>query len=194
MSSPASSTMTLSDMASECSSSSSFSAQDTPPRIRVSLPFSQENIVNKVEFNSGGSLGVCLASWLRLSDKRQSHRCLDDPDEILDELLLDSMILYQSQWPGYDAHTCYVPVPSHVAEGHEALKKIDLLDMVCEVLARWILTITRCRHIECTEPEWAIGLDRITFKHIYVVAVAEISGYASKWVPILEVDSTAFDL
>ncbi|KAL7282921.1 hypothetical protein ACG7TL_002339 [Trametes sanguinea] len=191
MSSPASSILTFSDMASECSSSSS---QDALTRVPVPLPYPQENIVNTIEFNSGGSRGVSLASWMRLSDKRQSHRCLDSPDDRLDELCIGSMILYQLRWPGYDAHTCYVPVPSHVEEGRDALKKIDVLDMVCEVLARWILSITRCRHIECIEPEWAIGLDRITFKHIYVVAVAEVSGYAPKWVPVLEVDSAAFEL
>ncbi len=46
------------------------------------------------------------------------------------------------QWPGYDAHTCYVAVPEEVAAGTASLRKVDLLDMVCQTLADWVLSVT----------------------------------------------------
>lgn len=46
------------------------------------------------------------------------------------------------KWPGYDAHTCYVAVPEGVAAGTAPLKKVDLLDMVCQTLADWVLAVT----------------------------------------------------
>lgn len=46
------------------------------------------------------------------------------------------------KWPGYDAHTCYVAVPEEVAAGTAPLKKVDLLDMVCQTLADWVLSVT----------------------------------------------------
>ncbi|KAI8968691.1 hypothetical protein BD414DRAFT_498650 [Trametes punicea] len=142
-----------------------LSWDDALARVPVPLPFSPECIVKTVSFRSGGSHGVSLEEWIRL----------------LEELVIDSQILYQCRWPGYDAHTCYIPMPEHVVEGLAVFKKSELLDMVCQTLARWILAITRCKQIECREPNWAIGLGWITFKHIYVVSVVEVQGYLPKW-------------
>ncbi|KAI8999138.1 hypothetical protein BD414DRAFT_477071 [Trametes punicea] len=171
-----------------------LSWDDALARVPVPLPFSPECIVKTVSFRSGGSHGVSLEEWIRLYEKGKSHLCLDDPEDSLEELVIDSQILYQCRWPGYDAHTCYIPMPEHVVEGLAVFKKSELLDMVCQTLARWILAITRCKQIECREPNWAIGLGWITFKHIYVVSVVEVQGYLPKWVPIVEVDAEAFGL
>ena len=35
-------------------------------------------------------------------------------------------------------------------------------------------------------------MDQITFRHIFVVGVVQIKGYVSKWIPVLEVDRSAF--
>ena len=43
----------------------------------------------------------------------------------------------------------------------------------------------------CRDPRWAIGLSRITFKHVYVVGVVQTKGYVAKWLPLLEVESSA---
>ncbi|CDO71890.1 hypothetical protein BN946_scf184940.g37 [Trametes cinnabarina] len=181
--------MTFSDVNFDCSSAS---LQDDSVRVRLPFPFPHKDIVNTVEFSSGGSPGVGLDTWIKLSEKRQTHRCLDSPEDSLEELILDRTILYQCQWPGYDPHTCFVPVPTHIEDGTDVLKKGDLLDMICEVLACWILRVMRCGHVKCTEPQWAIGVNNITFKHVYIVAVVEVQGYMPKWVPVLEVDSNIF--
>ena len=47
------------------------------------------------------------------------------------------------------------------------------------------------RHIVCRDHRWSIGLSRITFKHVYVVGVVQTKGYVAKWLPLLEVDSSA---
>ncbi|KAL1947211.1 hypothetical protein VTO73DRAFT_14172 [Trametes versicolor] len=171
--------------------SSSTSEEDISSRVPLPTPFSQNIAANVVEFRSQGARGVSLADWIRLSEKRKTHTCLDDPNESLDELVDDWKILYQCQWPGYDAHTCYVAVPEEAAAGTAPLKKVDLLDMVCQTLADWVLAVTRRRHMECSAPAWVIGLDEITFKHIYVVSVVEVEGYVRKWVPVLEIDAEA---
>ncbi|KAJ8482715.1 hypothetical protein ONZ51_g5184 [Trametes cubensis] len=163
------------------SSSTSISTTGDVPSTRIALPLPhavKHAAVHTVEFQSAdGSRGVSLAEWIRLSDKRKSELCLKDPQESLEELILDSQVLYQCQWPGYDADTCYISTPSHVAEGVAPLRKVDFLDVICERLSHWVLQTLRCKHVECTEPQWALGLDSITFEHIYVVAVVEVKGY-----------------
>ncbi|OJT06230.1 hypothetical protein TRAPUB_2911 [Trametes pubescens] len=171
--------------------SSSTSSEEAHSRIPLPSPFPEDCAANVLEFRSQGARGVSLADWIRLSEKRKTHACLDDPDESLDELIDDWKVLYQCQWPGYDAHTCYVAVPEEVAAGTASLRKVDLLDMVCQTLADWVLSVTRRRHTECSAPAWAIGLHEITFKHIYVVSVIEVEGYVRKWVPVLEIDAEA---
>ncbi|KAI0657197.1 hypothetical protein C8Q70DRAFT_920182 [Cubamyces menziesii] len=177
------------------SSSTSISTTGDVPSTRIALPLPhavKHAAVHTVEFQSAdGSRGVSLAEWIRLSDKRKSELCLKDPQESLEELILDSQVLYQCQWPGYDADTCYISTPSHVAEGVAPLRKVDFLDVICERLSHWVLQTLRCKHVECTEPQWALGLDSITFEHIYVVAVVEVKGYVPKWVPVVEVDASA---
>ncbi|KAH9857499.1 hypothetical protein C2E23DRAFT_277348 [Lenzites betulinus] len=174
------------------SSSSSSSASISATRVPLPLPFPPARVSNVVEFRMHGSRGVSLAEWIRLSEKKRTHLCLDNPNDSLDELIDDWRILYQNQWPGYDADTRYIAVPEAVAAGTAPLRKVDLLDMVCQALADWVLSTTRRRHTVCTEPQWAIGLDSITFKHIRVVSVVEVAGYVRKWVPVLEVDAEAF--
>ncbi len=44
----------------------------------------------------------------------------------------------------------------------------------------------------CCDPRWAVGLDQITFRHIFMVGVVQTKGYVSKWVPVLEIDRSAF--
>ncbi|KAI0628766.1 hypothetical protein C8Q77DRAFT_1161797 [Trametes polyzona] len=173
-------------------SSSPEPEQSPSSRIQLPLPFSRDKIANTVQFRRRGARGVSLAEWIRMSERGKTRRCIDDPELNLDELVDEWKILYQCQWPGYDAHTCYVRLPEEVAAGTAPLKKIDLLDMVCETLADWVLSVTRSRHRECTDPRWAIGLKEITFKHIYVVAVVEVEGYVRKWAPVLEIDEDAF--
>ncbi|KAI0648418.1 hypothetical protein C8Q79DRAFT_1008743 [Trametes meyenii] len=172
---------------------SSSSSQERPKRIPLPLPFSEDDVVNRVEFSTCGRPGVSLADWISHSDKRRSHLCLDDPEESLDELIADHRILYQCRWPGYDAHTCYVRMPAPVTQGVSALKKVDLLDVICKTLADWVLEMIRRKHIECTQPEWAIGLKNITFRHIYIVSVVELKGYTPKWVPVIEVDGKVLE-
>ncbi|KAI0668375.1 hypothetical protein C8Q78DRAFT_1081250 [Trametes maxima] len=173
--------------------SSSSSSQACSKRVPIPLFFSEDDVVNRVQFNTGGRPGVSVADWISHSDKRRSGLCLDDPEESLDELITDDQILYQCRWPGYDAHTCYVSMPAHVTRGVSSFRKVDLLNMVCGTLADWVLNITRRRHIECSQPEWAIGLENITFRHIYVVSAVEVKGYTSKWSPVIEVDGKAFE-
>ncbi|KAI0823887.1 hypothetical protein BC628DRAFT_486537 [Trametes gibbosa] len=172
-------------------SSTSSEASTFSTSVPMPLPFPPARVSNIVEFRRNGSRGVSLAEWIRLTEKKRTRQCLDDPDECLDELVDDWKILYQCQWPGYDAHTCYIAVPEAVAAGTAPLRKVDFLDMVCKALAGWVLSTTRQRHIECVEPHWAIGLDAISFKHIRVVSVLEVAGYVRKWVPVLEIDARA---
>ncbi|KAH9890520.1 hypothetical protein C8Q73DRAFT_651921 [Cubamyces lactineus] len=194
-SSSSQSSMTSADsdnMSSSSSTSISTAAEDVyPARIPLPLPHPvKHGAEHIVEFRGAdGSRGVSLAEWIKLSERRKSEFCLEDPDESLEELVLDSKVLYQCQWPGYDADTCYIPMPSHVSEGVAPFRKVDLLDMICERLSHWVLQTIRCREIECKEPQWALGLDCITFEHIYVVSVVEVRGYTSKWVPVIEIDA-----
>ena len=111
-------------------------------------------------------------------------------------------------------------MPAHVTAGEAAFTKVDVLDMVCQALVDWVLKLIvrhiwpwlrvsfrtfalrtdefpfsllqNCRQIECREPQWAIGLKQITFRHIYVTSVVEVKGYVSKWVPVLEIEPRAF--
>ncbi|KAI0373172.1 hypothetical protein BV20DRAFT_795047 [Pilatotrama ljubarskyi] len=188
-SSPSYSTMAVSDDDPGCSPAA---PEGLATRVPLPLPFSQKLVKQGVEFSFRGRPGVSLADWIRLSEKGKTHLCLDDPSESLDEVVSESQILYQCQWPGYDTHTRYLPLPDGVVDGSVPFTKADLLDMVCKTLADWILMVTRCKQIECTERNWAIGLDGITFKHVYVASVIEVKGYIPKWVPVLEIDPTAF--
>ncbi|KAI0696569.1 hypothetical protein C8T65DRAFT_583310 [Cerioporus squamosus] len=164
-----------------------------PPRVRVPVPFSDACITNRVVFSFRGCRGISLGEWARLSEKGKTYLGVDDAHESVDELLSgEGQSLFQSHWPGYDPRTCYLDLPAHVTTGERSFAKADLLDMVCQALVDWVLKVTNCRQIECREPEWAIGLKQITFRHIYVTSVVEVKGYVSKWVPILEIDPRAF--
>ncbi|KAI0333144.1 hypothetical protein GY45DRAFT_1245317 [Cubamyces sp. BRFM 1775] len=183
-----------SDDMSSSSSTSMTTAEDVPlARIPLPLPHAvKQDPAHTVEFRSAnGSRGVSLAEWIRLSERRISDLCLENPEESLEEVILEKRILYQCQWPGYDVDTCYIPTPSHVADGLAPLRKADLLDIICERLSHWVLQTIQCRQIECKEPQWALGLDQITFEHIYVVSVVEVKGYTCKWVPVIEIDADA---
>ncbi|KAI0781470.1 hypothetical protein BD413DRAFT_464049 [Trametes elegans] len=180
--------------------SDASSQQELLERILVPLPFSKNCTANTVDFGSGDRSGVCLADWARLYDKGKSRTCLDDPEETLDELILGSSILYQCQassartitaWPGYATHTRFIALPDNVAEGRDVMRKVDLLDLVCTTLTDWLVTTMNSRHIICRDPTWAIGLEQISFKHIYVLGAAEVKGYLTKWVPVLAIDACA---
>ncbi|KAI0355111.1 hypothetical protein OH77DRAFT_1403680 [Trametes cingulata] len=189
-SSSAYSSMASSSADSRCSSPT----DDSATRVPLPLSFSKDLITQTVEFSSRGRRGVCLADWIRFSEKGKTRLCLDDPTESLDEVFSESTVLYQCQWPGYDVQTRYLPLPDHITScsGSASFTRTDLLDLICRTLADWMLMITRCRNIECTEPEWAVGLEGITFRHVYVVGVVEVEGYLHKWVPVVEVDAEAF--
>ncbi|RDX52924.1 hypothetical protein OH76DRAFT_1344771 [Lentinus brumalis] len=163
------------------------------PRVSVPLPFSNACILNDVAFSSRGCRGISLDEWTKLAEKGRTYLGIDDPHASVDELFSrEGQPLFQSHWPGYDTRTCYLDMPAHVNTGERAFTKVDLLDMVCQALVDWVLKVTNCRQIECREPEWAIGLKQITFRHIYVASVVEVKGYVSKWVPVLEIDPRAF--
>ncbi|KAI1791531.1 hypothetical protein LXA43DRAFT_863698, partial [Ganoderma leucocontextum] len=161
-------------------------------RIAVSLPFSQDQVEHTVTFPSRHGKGVSLAEWARLSEKRKTHLLLNDAHERIDELAPDdARVLFQSHWPGYASRTRFLELPPHVSELEGAFTKAYLLDMVCKELVEWVLTLTNDRHIVCRDSAWAVGLNQITFRHIFVVGVVQTKGYISKWVPVLEVDRSA---
>lgn len=86
--------------------SSSTSSEETPSRVLLPTPFSQDCAANVVEFRSQDARGVSLAEWIRLSEKRKTYMCLDDPNETLDELVDDWKILYQCQVSLCVPHRC----------------------------------------------------------------------------------------
>ncbi|KAI0806762.1 hypothetical protein C8Q74DRAFT_1190233 [Fomes fomentarius] len=167
------------------------------PRIALPLPFSAPCLANanRVDFSLRGCRGVSLSEWARLAEKRKTHLALDDAHASLEDVFESEeqgRLLFQSHWPGYDVRTCFLDMPQHVAAGEGPLTRVSLLDMVCQALVDWVVNISNCRHIECREPKWAIGLKQITFRHIYVTGVVEVKGYVNKWVPVLEIDPLAF--
>lgn len=86
-----------SDLEVDSGYSSSTSEEDISSRVPLPTLFSQNIAANVVEFRSQGARGVSLADWIRLSEKRKTHTCIDDPNESLDELVDDWKILYQCQ-------------------------------------------------------------------------------------------------
>ncbi|TBU24795.1 hypothetical protein BD311DRAFT_670920 [Dichomitus squalens] len=164
-------------------------------RVRLPVQFSDDQIEHTVTFTSRYGESVSLAEWARLSEKRKTHLGLACPHERLDELFPDDAnVLFQCHWPGYATRTRFLDLPSDINDIGSNFTTVNLLDMVCKELLNWILRLTNDRHITCRDPRWAIGLNQITFKHIYVSGVVRTKGYVAKWVPVLEIDSTALSM